>query len=200
MFGKTGNKATQTGYNLVLLATAQEFTNNRCSSFPKWHFRTKTCQFKQKSLLFRNRESQASKLLKDLQPELANEKKASRGGSQRPEPSDPAAQRHKKSPSSRPQSKKVTKVHETWWASSMPGERDPVHRGASARVEADRAGKHCPRAYRRVPCKAEGGVMKQVQDWMTRYEGDTESKTAELEALKQNRTSDPDRFEELVAY
>ncbi|KAJ1565200.1 hypothetical protein HK405_012929, partial [Cladochytrium tenue] len=39
----------------------------------------------------------------------------------------------------------------------------------------------------------------QIQDWMTKYEEDTEAKAAELEALKQRRTQDLDRFEELVA-
>ena len=39
----------------------------------------------------------------------------------------------------------------------------------------------------------------QIQDWMTKYEDDTESKTTDLEQLKQRRTTDLDRFEELVA-
>ena len=37
-----------------------------------------------------------------------------------------------------------------------------------------------------------------IQDWMTRYEEDTERKANELEALRQNRTNDLDRFEELM--
>ncbi|KAI9355365.1 hypothetical protein DFJ73DRAFT_825307 [Zopfochytrium polystomum] len=39
----------------------------------------------------------------------------------------------------------------------------------------------------------------QIQDWMTKYEEDTEAKANELEALKQKRTQDLDKFEELVA-
>ena len=42
-------------------------------------------------------------------------------------------------------------------------------------------------------------LEKSIQDWMTRYEEDTERKTNELETLRQNRTSDLDRFEELMA-
>ncbi|KAJ1555753.1 hypothetical protein HK096_001761, partial [Nowakowskiella sp. JEL0078] len=38
-----------------------------------------------------------------------------------------------------------------------------------------------------------------IQDWMTRYETDTEAKAFELEALKVRRVADLDKFEELVA-
>jgi hypothetical protein len=41
-------------------------------------------------------------------------------------------------------------------------------------------------------------LEQKIQDWMTKYEEDTESKSAQLEALKQQRTQDLDRFEELV--
>ncbi|KAI9012812.1 hypothetical protein BC832DRAFT_265206 [Gaertneriomyces semiglobifer] len=41
-------------------------------------------------------------------------------------------------------------------------------------------------------------LEKQIQDWMTKYEEDTEAKTAELEALKQRRSQDLDKFEELL--
>ncbi|KAJ3325120.1 Sorting nexin-3 [Boothiomyces sp. JEL0866] len=37
-----------------------------------------------------------------------------------------------------------------------------------------------------------------IQDWMVRYEEDTEAKTQELENLKVRRTQDLDKFEELV--
>ncbi|KAJ3262299.1 Sorting nexin-3 [Boothiomyces macroporosus] len=37
-----------------------------------------------------------------------------------------------------------------------------------------------------------------IQDWMVRYEEDTEAKTQELESLKVRRTQDLDKFEELV--
>ncbi|KAJ3416099.1 hypothetical protein HDV05_003068 [Chytridiales sp. JEL 0842] len=39
----------------------------------------------------------------------------------------------------------------------------------------------------------------QIQDWMTKYEEDTEAKATELETLKQKRSQDLDKFEELVA-
>ncbi|KAJ3392845.1 hypothetical protein HDU84_003329 [Entophlyctis sp. JEL0112] len=39
----------------------------------------------------------------------------------------------------------------------------------------------------------------QIQEWMSKYEEDTEAKTAELENIKQRRTADLDKFEELVA-
>ncbi|KAJ3330075.1 hypothetical protein HDU76_006469 [Blyttiomyces sp. JEL0837] len=39
----------------------------------------------------------------------------------------------------------------------------------------------------------------QIQDWMTKYEEDTEAKANELEALKQKRSQDLDKFEELVS-
>ncbi|KAJ3052198.1 hypothetical protein HK097_006722 [Rhizophlyctis rosea] len=42
------------------------------------------------------------------------------------------------------------------------------------------------------------GLERQIQEWMTKYEEDTENKANELEALKQRRTQDLDRFEELV--
>lgn len=43
------------------------------------------------------------------------------------------------------------------------------------------------------------GLEKEIQDWMVKYEEDTESKANELEALKQKRSQDLDKFEELVA-
>ncbi|EGF76581.1 hypothetical protein BATDEDRAFT_92540 [Batrachochytrium dendrobatidis JAM81] len=41
-------------------------------------------------------------------------------------------------------------------------------------------------------------LEKEIQEWMIRYEEDTEAKSVELEALKQKRSQDLDRFEELV--
>ncbi|KAJ3276772.1 Sorting nexin-3 [Terramyces sp. JEL0728] len=38
-----------------------------------------------------------------------------------------------------------------------------------------------------------------IQEWMVRYEEDTEAKTQELESLKVRRTQDLDKFEELVS-
>ncbi|KAI8817896.1 uncharacterized protein EV422DRAFT_603067 [Fimicolochytrium jonesii] len=42
-------------------------------------------------------------------------------------------------------------------------------------------------------------LERQIQDWMSKYEEDTESKVAELEAFKLKRSQDLDRFEELLA-
>ncbi|KAJ3036130.1 hypothetical protein HDV00_003042 [Rhizophlyctis rosea] len=42
------------------------------------------------------------------------------------------------------------------------------------------------------------GLERQIQEWMTKYEEDTEAKANELEALKQRRTQDLDKFEELI--
>ncbi|KAI8614734.1 hypothetical protein BC830DRAFT_1161469 [Chytriomyces sp. MP71] len=42
------------------------------------------------------------------------------------------------------------------------------------------------------------GLESQIQEWMTKYEEDTEAKANELETLKQKRTADLDKFEELV--
>lgn len=38
----------------------------------------------------------------------------------------------------------------------------------------------------------------QIQDWMTKFEDDTEGKVQELEALRQKRSIDLDKFEEMV--
>ncbi|KAI8915817.1 hypothetical protein EDD86DRAFT_196921 [Gorgonomyces haynaldii] len=43
-----------------------------------------------------------------------------------------------------------------------------------------------------------GQLEMSIQDWMSKYEEDTESKSLELETLKQKRTQDLDKFEELV--
>ncbi|KAI9188192.1 hypothetical protein H9P43_002583 [Blastocladiella emersonii ATCC 22665] len=40
---------------------------------------------------------------------------------------------------------------------------------------------------------------RQIQEWMARHEEDTETKAAEIDALKAARTADVDRYEELVA-
>jgi DNA-binding transcriptional regulator YbjK len=42
-------------------------------------------------------------------------------------------------------------------------------------------------------------LEKSIQEWMVHYEEDTEAKAQELEMLKAKRTSDLDKFEELVA-
>ncbi|KAJ3016283.1 hypothetical protein HKX48_004130 [Thoreauomyces humboldtii] len=42
-------------------------------------------------------------------------------------------------------------------------------------------------------------MERQIQEWMGKYEEDTEAKVGELEAFKQKRSSDLDRFEELLA-
>lgn len=42
-------------------------------------------------------------------------------------------------------------------------------------------------------------MEKSIQEWMNKYEEDTEAKSNELEALKQSRTTDLDKFEELMA-
>lgn len=39
----------------------------------------------------------------------------------------------------------------------------------------------------------------QIQEWMNKYETDTEAKAQELEALKQQRAADFERYEELVS-
>jgi Fe-S cluster biosynthesis and repair protein YggX len=46
--------------------------------------------------------------------------------------------------------------------------------------------------------KQRAALEKSIQDWMISYEEDTEAKANELEALKQKRTQDLDKFEELV--
>ncbi|KND01788.1 uncharacterized protein SPPG_03580 [Spizellomyces punctatus DAOM BR117] len=42
-------------------------------------------------------------------------------------------------------------------------------------------------------------LERQIQDWMTKYEEDTEAKSTEIETLKQKRSQDLDKFEELLA-
>ncbi|KAI8911930.1 hypothetical protein DFJ77DRAFT_468270 [Powellomyces hirtus] len=42
-------------------------------------------------------------------------------------------------------------------------------------------------------------MERQIQDWMGKYEEDTEAKVGELEAFKQKRSQDLDKFEELLA-
>ena len=42
-------------------------------------------------------------------------------------------------------------------------------------------------------------IDTQIQDWMARFDEDTEKKAHEVENLKQKRTADLDKFEELVA-
>ena len=42
-------------------------------------------------------------------------------------------------------------------------------------------------------------MERSIQEWMGRYEEDTENKANELESLKQSRTTDLDKFEELMA-
>ncbi|KAI8806666.1 hypothetical protein BJ742DRAFT_815792 [Cladochytrium replicatum] len=151
-----------------------------------------------------DRESQASELLKDLQRELANEKKlleeeVNDRNQVIQQLKDTIQEITVLTASEQKYIKKETKAHETSVRQRCQAkENQSLDEKAHVLKLIEQENIAHDHIVEYLARQREA-LEKQIQDWMTRYEEDTESKTAELEALKQNRTSDLDQFEELVA-
>ncbi|KAJ3175201.1 hypothetical protein HDU87_006436 [Geranomyces variabilis] len=151
-----------------------------------------------------DREREASHTLKSLQKELASEKRrledeTSDRNQVIQQLKDTIQEINVLTNSEQKYIKKETKAHETsvrqrcaWDELQLAEERTTLGK----RLEQER------KAHEKIVdflTRQRETMEKQIQDWMGKYEEDTEAKVGELEAFKQKRSSDLDRFEELLA-
>ncbi|KAJ3139777.1 hypothetical protein HK101_003594 [Irineochytrium annulatum] len=151
-----------------------------------------------------NRENEASELQRELQKELANERKLLEEETNDrnqviQQLKDTIQEINALTNSEQKYIKKETKAHE-----------NSVRQRCQARelnLSEDQSLKNkClaqeSRAHEKIVdylSRQRKMLETQIQDWMTKYEEDTESKANELDSLKQKRSQDLDKFEELVA-
>ncbi|KAI9205121.1 uncharacterized protein BJ171DRAFT_598700 [Polychytrium aggregatum] len=151
-----------------------------------------------------SRESEASELLKELQKELANEKKLLEEETNErnqviQQLKDTIQEINALTNSEQKYIKKETKARESSVKQRcIAKETALVEEKALLTKQIDEEVK-ANKAICDFLCRQREVLEKQIQDWMQQYEEDTEAKTNELEALKQKRTADLDRFEELVS-
>ncbi|KAJ3102642.1 hypothetical protein HK100_004332 [Physocladia obscura] len=151
-----------------------------------------------------NREKEASDLQRSLQKELANERKlleeeVNERNAVIQQLKDTIQEINRLTNSEQKYIKKETKAHESSVRqccqvkeSELLEEKSEV----AKKIELEM------RAYEQIVdflTRQRKGLETQIQEWMVKYEEDTESKANELESLKQKRTADLDKFEELVA-
>lgn len=150
-----------------------------------------------------NRENEAYELLKDLQSELANEKKlledeANDRNQVIQQLKDTIQEINALTISEQKYIKKEIKAHENSVRQQCQTKENgflDIKSNLQKKIEVET----------RVHEKTIDFLDRQretlefsIQDWMTKYEEDTERKSNELEALRLNRTNDLDKFEELM--
>ncbi|RKO89792.1 hypothetical protein BDK51DRAFT_42210 [Blyttiomyces helicus] len=151
-----------------------------------------------------NRENEASALLKDLQKQLTLEKKlledeTSDRNQAIQQLKDTIQEINALTHSEQKYMRKETKAHENSVRERCLAKETTLveERGMLVlRLEQEQ------RAHDKIVdflVRQREALEGQIQQWMVRYEEDTEAKAAELEALKQRRSQDLDKFEELVA-
>ncbi|KAJ3196103.1 hypothetical protein HDU67_004143 [Dinochytrium kinnereticum] len=149
-------------------------------------------------------ENEASELQRELQKELANERKlleeeTSERNQVIQQLKDTIQEINALTNSEQKYIKKETKAHENsvkqrcQARESALGEEEGLKMKCLSEEE---------RAHEKIVdylTRQRNTLEVQIQEWMTKYEEDTEAKANELDALKQKRTQDLDKFEELVA-
>ncbi|KAJ3294720.1 hypothetical protein HK104_003326, partial [Borealophlyctis nickersoniae] len=151
-----------------------------------------------------NRENEASELLKDLQKQLSNEKRlleeeTSDRNAVIQQLKDTIQEINALTTSEQKYIKKETKAHENSVRQRCQHKETTLTQEKSeltAKLDQEK------KAHEKIVDflhRQREVLERQIQDWMTKYEEDTEAKANELEALKQRRTQDLDKFEELVA-
>ncbi|KAL2912388.1 hypothetical protein HK105_208162 [Polyrhizophydium stewartii] len=154
----------------------------------------------------RNRilENDASDMLKELQRELANEKRLIQDeindrNQVIQQLKDTIQEINALTASEQKYIKKEVKAHENSVKLQCQEKESSLHRDRELllkKIEQERL------AHDKIVdflARQRESLEKEIQEWMTKYEEDTEAKAAELEALKQKRAQDLDKFEELVA-
>ena len=151
-----------------------------------------------------NKESDASDLLKELTRELANEKKLIQDETNDrnqviQQLKDTIQEINALTASEQKYTKKEVKAHENSVRLSCQ-HRENLLLQEKALLEKKLEQEQ--KAHEKIMdflASQRTQMEKSIQEWMTKYEEDTEAKANELEQLKQRRTSDLDKFEELVS-
>ncbi|KAJ3076830.1 hypothetical protein HDU98_011691 [Podochytrium sp. JEL0797] len=151
-----------------------------------------------------NREKEASELQRGLQKELTNERKLleeeiNDRNQVIQQLKDTIQEINRLTNSEQKYIKKETKAHE-----NSVRQRCQTH---EVELVEEKAVKHKSIQLEQRACqqivdfltRQKKALETQIQEWMTKYEEDTEAKSNELENLKQKRTADLDKFEELVS-
>ncbi|KAJ3027489.1 UNVERIFIED_CONTAM: hypothetical protein HDU68_003735, partial [Siphonaria sp. JEL0065] len=151
-----------------------------------------------------NKEREASELQRGLQKELTNERKLleeeiNDRNQVIQQLKDTIQEINRLTNSEQKYIKKETKAHENSVKQRCQIREVELLEEKSLKLKSIQLEK---RAYEQIVdflTRQRKGLDSQIQDWMTKYEEDTEAKSNELENLKQKRTADLDKFEELVS-
>jgi hypothetical protein len=150
-----------------------------------------------------NRENEAYELLKELQAQLANEKKlledeANDRNQVIQQLKDTIQEINSLTASEQKYIKKEIKAHENsvrQQCQTKENSLTDMKSNLQKKIEIEtRVHQKCIDFLDRQRQDLENSI----QDWMTKYEEDTERKANELESLRQNRTNDLDKFEDLM--
>ncbi|KAI8853305.1 hypothetical protein BC829DRAFT_413822 [Chytridium lagenaria] len=153
---------------------------------------------------FFHRENEASELQRELQKELANERKLLEEETNErnqviQQLKDTIQEINALTNSEQKYIKKETKAHENSVKQRCQARETFL---AEDQLLKNKCVSQEDRAHEKIVdylTRQRNTLEIQIQEWMTKYEEDTEAKANELDALKQKRTQDLDKFEELVA-
>lgn len=151
-----------------------------------------------------NKQSEASELLRELQRELANEERLleeelNDRNQVIQQLKDTIQEINALTTSEQKYIKKETKAHENSVKQRCQSKESALIETRGILIKKLELEKRCNLKTVDYLTRQREIMEKQIQDWMAMYEEDTEAKTLELETLKQKRSQDLDRFEELVA-
>ena len=151
-----------------------------------------------------NRENESSELLKDLQRELLNEKKlledeANDRNQVIQQLKDTIQEINALTSSEQKYVRKEIKAHESSVRQQCQSKEQALLELKNTLIQKIDLEKRVHEKTVDFLSRQKEEMERSIQDWMTKYEEDVESKTNELESLKQTRTLDLDKFEELLA-
>ncbi|KAJ3230558.1 hypothetical protein HDU81_004435 [Chytriomyces hyalinus] len=150
-----------------------------------------------------NREKEASELQRSLQKELSNERRlleeeVNERNQVIQQLKDTIQEINRLTNSEQKYIKKETKAHENSVKQQCQIREQELIEEKNLKSKSIQLEQ---RAYEQIVdflSRQRKGLETQIQEWMVKYEEDTEAKSTELESLKQKRTTDLDKFEELV--
>ncbi|KAJ3095213.1 hypothetical protein HDU97_007141 [Phlyctochytrium planicorne] len=151
-----------------------------------------------------NRENEASELQRELQKELGNERKlleeeTSERNQVIQQLKDTIQEINSLTNSEQKYIKKETKAHENSVKQRCQARETNLSEEQTLKLKCISEEERAHEKIVDYLTRQRNTLEIQIQEWMTKYEEDTEAKANELEALKQKRTQDLDKFEELVA-
>ncbi|KAJ3110297.1 hypothetical protein HDU96_006740 [Phlyctochytrium bullatum] len=150
------------------------------------------------------RENEASELLRELQKELANERKlleeeTTERNNVIQQLKDTIQEINSLTNSEQKYIKKETKAHESSVKQRCQARENSLLETKALKLKCISEEERAHEKIADYLTRQRNTLEVQIQEWMTKYEEDTEAKANELDALKQKRTQDLDKFEELVA-